>query len=111
VDGLPPIPGQAYEVAQTACLAAPWPQRRVIVARLRDIEELLFERGVTVTYETIRCWCCKFGAGCARRAKAVRRRPGSTWHLGEMFVTPSGEHYQRRCAAVAVCFNGGMLAG
>jgi len=32
VDGLPPIPGQAYEVAQTACLAAPWPQRRVTVA-------------------------------------------------------------------------------
>jgi putative transposase len=28
---------------------------------LRDIEELLFERGVTVTYETIRCWCDKFG--------------------------------------------------
>ena len=28
---------------------------------LRDIEELLFERGVVVTYETIRCWCDKFG--------------------------------------------------
>src|ERR1700751_1462037 len=52
---------------------------------LRDIEELLLERGVVVTYETIRCWCDKFGTGFARRAKAARREPGSTWHLDEMF--------------------------
>jgi putative transposase len=58
---------------------------------LRDIEELLFERGVTVTYETIRCWCDKFGAGFARRVKAARRKPGSTWHLDEVFVTLRGE--------------------
>jgi putative transposase len=60
---------------------------------LRDIEELLLERGVVVTYETIRCWCDKFGAGFAQRAKAVRRKPGSTWHLDEMFVTLRGEPY------------------
>jgi putative transposase len=58
---------------------------------LRDIEELLFERGVTVTYETIRCWCDKFGKGFAHRVKAARRKPGSTWHLDEMFVTLRGE--------------------
>ena len=39
--------------------------------RLRDIEELLFERGVIVTYETIRCWCDKSGAGFAHRVKAA----------------------------------------
>jgi putative transposase len=60
---------------------------------LRDIEELLCERGVIVTYETIRCWCDKFGAGFARRVKAARRKPGSTWHLDEMFVTLRGEPY------------------
>jgi putative transposase len=54
---------------------------------LRDIEELLFERGVTVTCETIRCWCDRFGASFAHRVKAARRKPGSTWHLDEMFVT------------------------
>src|SRR6202051_3246241 len=58
---------------------------------LRDIEELLFERGVTVTSETIRCWCDKFGKGFAHRVKAARRKPGSTWHLDEMFVTLRGE--------------------
>ncbi|SAL50196.1 IS element transposase [Caballeronia sordidicola] len=41
---------------------------------LRDIEEVLFERGVIVTYETIRCWCDKFGKGFAHRVKAARRK-------------------------------------
>jgi putative transposase len=58
---------------------------------LRDIEELLLERGVVVTYETIRCWCDKFGARFAGSANAGRRKPGSTWHLDEMFVTLRGE--------------------
>jgi len=48
---------------------------------------------VTVTYETIRCWCAKFGEGFAHRVKAARRKPGSTWHLDEMFVTLRGEPY------------------
>ncbi|MFC6144067.1 IS6 family transposase, partial [Paraburkholderia silvatlantica] len=60
---------------------------------LRDIEELLLERGVVVTYETIRCWCDKFGAGFAQCAKAARRKPGGTCHLDEMFVTLRGEPY------------------
>jgi putative transposase len=46
-----------------------------------------------VTYETIRCWCDKFGAGFAQCAKAARRKPGSTRHLDEMFVTLRGEPY------------------
>jgi hypothetical protein len=46
---------------------------------------------VTVTYETIRCSCDKFGKGFAHRVKAARRKPGSTWRLDEMFVTLRGE--------------------
>ncbi|MGF6368221.1 transposase-like protein [Paraburkholderia sp. RAU6.4a] len=60
---------------------------------MRDIEELMLERGVVVTYETIRCWCDKFGARFAQCAKAARRKPGSTWHLDELFVTLRGEPY------------------
>jgi putative transposase len=60
---------------------------------LRDVEELLLERGVVVTYETIRCWCDKFGARFAQCAKEARRKPGSTWHLDEMLVTLRGEPY------------------
>ncbi|WP_186024901.1 MULTISPECIES: IS6 family transposase [Burkholderia] len=58
---------------------------------LRGIEELLFERGVVVSYETIRRWCDKFGAGLTCRVKATRRKPGRTWHLDEMFVNLRGE--------------------
>lgn len=47
---------------------------------LRDIEELLFERGVTVTYETIRCWCDKFGKGFAHGIDADASRVArGTW--------------------------------
>ncbi|WP_321884057.1 IS6 family transposase [Burkholderia cepacia] len=60
---------------------------------LCDIEELLFEHGVAVSYETIRRWCVKFGAGFAHRAKSARRKPGSTWHLDEMVVMLRGESY------------------
>lgn len=68
---------------------------------LRNIEELLFEHGVVVSYapkavprdETIRCWCDKFGADFAHRVKAVRRKPGTTWHLDEVFETLRGEPY------------------
>jgi putative transposase len=54
---------------------------------LRDIEGLLLERGATVTCETIRCWCDKFGTSFAHRVKAARRKPGSTLHFDEMFDT------------------------
>lgn len=46
-----------------------------------------------VTYETIRSWCDKFGKDLAHRVKAARRKPGSTWHLDEMFITLRGEPY------------------
>jgi putative transposase len=58
---------------------------------LRDIEELLFERGVVVSYEVIRRWTDKFGAGFAHQVRTARRKRGSTWHLDEMFVTLRGE--------------------
>jgi putative transposase len=60
---------------------------------LRDIEELLFDRGVIVSYETVRRWCDKFDACFAHRVKATRRKPGTTWHIDEVFVTLRGEPY------------------
>ncbi|MGF6292517.1 transposase-like protein [Paraburkholderia youngii] len=53
---------------------------------LRDIEELLFERGVVVSYETVRRWCGKFGACFAHRVKASRRKPGTAWHADEVYL-------------------------
>ena len=59
---------------------------------VRDIDELLLERGVVV-YETIRCWCDKFGTKFAQCAIEARRELASTWHLDVMFMTLRGEPY------------------
>ena len=56
----------------------------------RDAEDLLVQRGVTVTYETIRQWCQRFGLVYARRLRRRRGRMGDTWHLDEVFVTIQG---------------------
>ena len=57
----------------------------------RDVEELLAERGITVTYETVRQWCRKFGPEYARRLKRRQGRLGDTWHLDELFVNIRGQ--------------------
>ena len=57
----------------------------------RDVEDLLAERGVIVSYETIRQWSWKFGADYARKLKLREGRLGDTWHLDELFVTIQGQ--------------------
>ena len=57
----------------------------------REVEEMLIERGVDVTYETIRQWSIKFGAQYARRLKRRLGRLGNTWFLDEVFVTINGQ--------------------
>jgi hypothetical protein len=47
----------------------------------RDVEELLFARGIIVTYEAIRQWCRKFGQQYAKQLRRRRPRPGDKWHL------------------------------
>ena len=59
----------------------------------REVEELLAERGITVTYETIRQWCQKFGPVYARKRKKRQRRLGATWHIDEVFVTIQGQRH------------------
>ena len=56
----------------------------------RDVEDLLAERGVTVTYEAIRQWCRTFGLDYARRLRRRRGRMGDTWYLDELFVKIQG---------------------
>ena len=57
----------------------------------RDVEDLLAERGVIVSYETIRQWCRKFGPEHARKLFRRQGRLGDTWHLDELFVTIQGQ--------------------
>jgi putative transposase len=56
----------------------------------RDAEDLLAQRGVTVSYEAIRQWCHTFGPAYARRLRRQRGRLGDTWHLDELFVNIHG---------------------
>ena len=57
----------------------------------REVEELLAERGIIVTYESIRPWCQKFGPDYARKLKQRQGRLGDTWHIDEVFVTIQGQ--------------------
>jgi len=60
----------------------------------RDIEDLLAERGIIVTRESIRLWCIKFGALYARRLKRNHRGYGETFCIDEVFVEINGKrHY------------------
>src|SRR5271156_1185801 len=58
----------------------------------RDVEELLAERGLDVSYETVRSWVLKFGPIIARRLRRSRPRPSNRWHLDEMVVRIAGKH-------------------
>ena len=52
----------------------------------RDIENILAERGITVSREAIRLWCIKFGALYARRLKRKHRGYGDTFYIDEVFA-------------------------
>jgi putative transposase len=60
----------------------------------RDVEEMLAMRGVSISYETIREWCLKFGQTYANRSRRKAPRPGDRWHLDEVFLKINGRlHY------------------
>ena len=61
---------------------------------LREVEEMMLERGVTVSHETIRQWTGKFGQAYASGLRRRRPHPGDKWHLDEVFITINGKtHY------------------
>ena len=57
----------------------------------RDVEDLLAERGIDVSYETVRRWALKFGQAYAGRLGTTRPRPDVRWHLDEVFVSIAGK--------------------
>src|ERR1700739_1816651 len=57
---------------------------------LRDVELILAERGVAVSYETVRRWCKKFAASFADRLRRRRPRPGDKGHMDEVFIRIQG---------------------
>jgi len=74
----PPIISHAVWIYHRFCLS------------FRDAEDLLAQRGITISYETIRQWCLTFGPEYARTLRRRRSRLGDTWYLDELFVTIQG---------------------
>src|SRR6201987_2821022 len=72
----------------------------------RDVEELLAERGLDISYETVRCWVLKFGLMIARGLRRHRPRPSNRWHLDEMVIQIAGG---RVCLRRAVDHEGEVL--
>jgi putative transposase len=60
----------------------------------REVEEMMLQRGIVVSHETVRKWCAKFGQPYANALRRRRVRPGDKWHLDEVFIKINGtSHY------------------
>ena len=57
----------------------------------RDLQDLLAQRGIEVSYETIRCWTIKFGPLIAIRLRRRRPAPSPRWHLDELVCCIGGK--------------------
>ena len=89
----PPDPHYRHRFPAEIISHAVW-LYHVFSLSLRDVELLLAERGIVVSYETVRRWCKKFGQTFANRLRRRRPRPGDKWHLDEVFIRIQGvQHY------------------
>src|SRR5271165_572051 len=85
----PPDPHYRHRFPAEIISHAVW-LYHVFSLSLRDVELLLAERGVVVSYETVRRWCKKFGQSFANRLRRRRPRPGDKWHMDEVFIRIQG---------------------
>ena len=60
---------------------------------LRLVEEMLLERGIVVSYETIRRWGRKFGPDYVRRLRRKQPSPNDVWHLDEVVISIAGRKH------------------
>ena len=86
----PPVSYKRHRFPPEIIARAVWLYFRFPLS-LRLVEEMLLERGIVVSYETVRCWAMKFGADYVSRLR--RKTPGrrDVWHLDEVVITINGE--------------------
>jgi transposase-like protein len=87
---MPPLSYARHQFPPVVIQHAVWLYIRFTLS-FRDVEDLLAERGLAVSYETIRRWVLKFGPATARRLRQRRPKPSPRWHLDEMAVRIAGE--------------------
>src|SRR3954447_8648784 len=85
-----PLSYSGYRFPRDIIQRAVWMYLRFTLS-FRDIEELLAERGIAVTYETVRRWVLAFSPAIARGLRARRPKPHARWHLDEVFVRIDGK--------------------
>jgi putative transposase len=89
----PPDPHYRHRFPAEIISYAVW-LYHVFSLSLRGVELILAERGVVVSYETVRRWCKKFAATFADRLRRRRPRPGDKWYMDEVFIRIQGvQHY------------------
>jgi putative transposase len=89
----PPAPHYRHRVPAELISHAVWLYHAFSLS-FRDVELILAERGLIVSYESIRRWCLKFGASFASGLRRRRPRPGDKWQLDEVFIRiQGGQHY------------------
>ena len=57
----------------------------------RDVEEMMVERGIAVSYESVGEWCLKFGGAYAKPIRSRGARPGDRWYIDEGFLRINGK--------------------
>ena len=89
----PPDPHYRHRFSAEIISHAVW-LYHVFSLSLRDVELLLAEWGIVVSYETVRRWCQKFGQSFANSLRRRRPRPGDKWYMDEVFIRIQGvQHY------------------
>jgi putative transposase len=80
---------KGYRFPMTIIKYAVWLYHRFTLS-FRDVQEILFERGIDISHETIRAWCGRFGPAIAEELRDREPRRGRTWHVDEMRLVLGG---------------------
>ncbi|WP_164871880.1 transposase, partial [Solirhodobacter olei] len=83
---------KGYRFPRSVIAYAVWVYHRFALS-LRDVEDLLAERGVVVSYETIRSWCRRFGPQFAACIRRDRPAAADKWHLDEVVISIRGRKH------------------
>lgn len=113
---MPPIFYARHQFPPMVIQHAVWLYLRFTLS-FQDVEDLLTERGLEVSYETVRRWVLKFGPAIARRLRQRRPKPSPRWHLDEVLILSAKSEVldspmarTARVAALERCTSAGVYA-
>ena len=87
-----PISFKRHRFPPSVILHAVWLYARFTLS-YRDVEDLLAQSGLDISYESVRRWFLKFGQPIARNLRSKRPKPSDHWHLDEMVIVIRGKRH------------------